>query len=68
MSKSIMQVSYWLGIASVVVALVWRAANAAGIWLPRGGVGYLSFFKGAILFLLAAVATASYAWFTARKP
>ena len=57
-----------LGIASVIVAFIWRAANAAGIWLPRGGVGYMSFFKGAILFLLAAVATASYAQFIARKP
>jgi hypothetical protein len=67
MPKTIMQVSYWLGITFVVVAFIWRVANAAGIWLPRGGVGYMSFFKGAILFLLAAVATASYAWCAARK-
>ena len=68
MSKIIMRVSYWLGIVSVVVALVWRAANAVGIWLPHGGVGYLSFFKGALLFLLAAVASASYAWCEERNP
>jgi hypothetical protein len=26
--------TYWLGIASLVTALLWRAFNALGLWLP----------------------------------
>ena len=70
MLKSIMQSSYWLGLASFVVALVWKAFNSIGIWLPRSDAtfAYMTFFKGGILFLLVAVATANYGWFSSQKP
>lgn len=64
MEKKILQYSYWLGVACVVVALVWRAATVmgfGGVPLMRGlSLTYTSFFKGALLFLLTAVATGAY--------
>jgi len=64
MEKKIMQYSYWLGVACVVVALVWRAANFAGYYLasvvPGVGLNYMSFFKGALLLLLVSIASGMY--------
>ncbi len=67
MEKHIITWSYWLGLASVVVALVLRAFNAFGIWLPQTlaqgrTVWYMSFYKGALLFFLIAIATANHTW------
>jgi hypothetical protein len=69
MLKSIMHSSYWLGVASFVVALVWKASSSLGIWMPRStaAINYTTFYKGGILFLLVAVATANYAWFGSQK-
>lgn len=71
MEKIIVRWSYWLGVACVVVALLMRTANAAGLMTvvdTRGMyIGYMSFFKGAILFLLTAVATSSYLSATTPK-
>ena len=72
MEKHIIQWSYWLGIVSAVIALVMRAFNAFGIWLPTAfaqgrTVWYMSFFKGALLFLLISIATANYSWAHSQK-
>jgi hypothetical protein len=34
MERNIVHWSYWLGIASLVIALCWRGFNALGLWLP----------------------------------
>jgi hypothetical protein len=54
--------SYWLGLLSAVIALVMRAFNAIGIFLPgtviQGTtIWYMSFYKAALLFLLINIAT-----------
>lgn len=59
--------SYWLGLASAVIALVMRAFNAFGFWLPGAvvqgvTVWYMSFYKAALLFLLINIATALDRW------
>lgn len=64
MEKQIIRWSYLLGVVCVLVAVLFRAMNAAG-WLhdidTRGAaIGYGSFLKGAVLFLLTCVATSSY--------
>jgi ABC-type microcin C transport system permease subunit YejB len=58
-------------VACAAVALLWRALNALGLGLSqiitRGNpVVYMTFYKGALLFLLAAVATANYIWIKGR--
>jgi uncharacterized membrane protein YkgB len=64
MEKKILQYSYWLGVACVAVALVWRAAAAmgfgGGLMMQGISLTYTSFLKGALLFLLTAVATGAY--------
>jgi hypothetical protein len=63
--KQIVTVSYWLGLLSSLIALGLRALNAIGILAPTvvqqgRTIWYMSFFKGALLFFLIAIATASY--------
>lgn len=66
MEKQIVTVCYWLGLLSSLIALALRALNIFGI-LARTVVQqgrtlwYMSFYKGALLFFLIAIATASYA-------
>jgi predicted membrane channel-forming protein YqfA (hemolysin III family) len=74
MEKHILRWSYWLGVISAVVALIWRGINAivglhpAGVAIvPGQTVWYMSFYKAALLFLLMAVASANYAWIRAAK-
>jgi hypothetical protein len=64
--------SYQLGLASAVIALALRSMNAFGLWLPRMvtqgvTIWYMSFFKGALLFLLISIATAHYSWARSQK-
>jgi len=66
MKKQIVTLSYWLGLLSSLIALGLRTLNALGILAPgviqQGKtIWYMSFFKGALLFFLIAIATASYA-------
>ena len=66
MEKQIETVSYWLGLLSSVIALGLRALNIFGILTPavvKQGqtLWYMSFYKGALLFFLIGIATASYA-------
>lgn len=63
MKKHIDTWSYWLGLASAVIALAMRTFNAFGVWLPGTVVQgmtiwYMSFYKAALLFLLINIATA----------
>lgn len=68
MEKLILRWSYWLGVISFVVAIVWRVVVvAAGKPLGFGGITYMSFYKVALLLLLTAIATACCAWFKAQK-
>ena len=74
MEKSILRWSYWLGVISAVIALVWRAINVAlglhpaGVAvIPGQTIWYMSFYKAALLFLLVAVASANYAWIRGQK-
>lgn len=64
MEKKILQYSYWLGVLCVAVAVAWRAADAMGLFgAPHTAVlslTYISFLKGALLFLLLTVATGAY--------
>ena len=68
MEKHIVTGSYWVALASAVIALLLRAFNAIGLFLPsataRAGetITYMSFYKGALLFFLIAIGTASYTW------
>jgi hypothetical protein len=64
--KQIVTLSYWLGLLSSLIALGLRTFNAFGMLAPgvvqQGRtIWYMSFFKGALLFFLIAIATASYA-------
>ena len=65
MKKHILAWSYRLGLASAVITLALRSVNAFGVWLPpvvtQGvTIWYMSFFKGALLFLLISIATSLY--------
>ena len=65
MEKHILTVSYWLGLLSTLITFGLRAASSFGTSTP-GGVkqgltfSYNSFYKGALLFLVIAIATAGY--------
>jgi hypothetical protein len=72
MEKKIVRWSYWLGVACVALSILMRALNLvglAGVNSPLGGnpVGYITFFRGAVMFLLAAIAGANYAWFNRQS-
>lgn len=73
MERNIVHWTYWLGIVSLVIALLWRVFNALGLWLPmyiKQGetVYYMSFYKASLLFFVAAIASSSYAVFKSQKP
>ncbi|MBI1738375.1 MAG: hypothetical protein HYR58_03925 [Acidobacteria bacterium] len=72
MEKKILQYSYWLGVISVVIAIVWRAVNALGYGLRPLAQGtsiyYMSFYKAALLFLLLSIATGAYSMAGKEKP
>jgi hypothetical protein len=64
MEKQVVRWSYLLGLACTVLAFLWRLGTLAGLapdFVIRGShLGYLSFLKGAVLFLVLAIATSSY--------
>jgi hypothetical protein len=64
MQRHILHWSYWLGIASLVVAALWRAANVFGLGLNKP-IFALTFYKGSLLLLVAAIASAT---FTSQRP
>jgi hypothetical protein len=68
MEKYILRWSYWLGVIIFAVTVVWRALIVAiGKPLGFGGLTYMSFYKGALLLLSVAIATACYTWFKTQK-
>ncbi|MBI4167192.1 MAG: hypothetical protein HY508_15815 [Acidobacteria bacterium] len=68
MEKHIVQVSYWLGLVSSLVALVWKGLEALHIASEGlGGFKYMTFYKGGLLFLLISIATAGCAWLKSQK-
>lgn len=69
MEKYIVRWSYWLGAICAVIALAWRGLVLFG-WgsaPPLVNFRYMSFFKGALLFLVLAIATSNYVWFKSQK-
>jgi len=72
MEKLIARLTYWLGIACLVIAVVWRIVNVFRSWqssaATAGPVGHLAFMHGSILFLVATIATACYVWLNSQKP
>lgn len=73
MEKLIARWSYWLGIACLVIAVIWRIVNAFRSWhslasTPGPIMGPLTFLHGSILFLVATIATVGYAWLNSQKP
>ena len=63
MEKRLVTVSYWLGLLSSLITLALRSLNAFGILTPTvvqqgRTIWYMSFYKGALLFFLIAIATA----------
>ena len=61
MEKHIARWTYWLGTACLVIAVIWRVSGIFVAPTPAFGVWPLSFYKGALVFFLAAIASASYA-------
>ena len=73
MEKLIANGSYWLGIVCLVIAAVWRAAAAFGLWVPSSStpahaIGHVTFLHASLLFFVTAIATASNAWLNSQKP
>ena len=66
MEKIIARWSYWLGIASVIVAIVWKGGNIFGLWraLPPtpSDISYWSFFNASLLFFATSIASACRVW------
>jgi len=72
LEKHIVTWSYWLGMLSALLCLALRFLNMLGILTPRlitlgQTLWYMSFFKGALLFFLIAIATSSYASVRGQK-
>jgi hypothetical protein len=63
MEKQLSALGYWLGLICTVLALIFRGCLAINIIPPHMGppggsaVSYLSFFHGAVLFFLLAIAS-----------
>jgi hypothetical protein len=67
MEKHILHWSYWLGVACLIIAAVWRVVNVFGL-ASGNSIFPLTFYKGSLLLLVAAIASASYAGFKSQKP
>jgi drug/metabolite transporter (DMT)-like permease len=63
MEKQLSALGYWLGLICTVLALIFRMFAVFNVTLPRMGppggnaISYLSFFHGAALFFLLAIAS-----------
>jgi hypothetical protein len=65
MEKNLLQATYWLGLACVAIAILWRGLNAvAGISgdlrVTGEAITYWSFMRGGGALLLVAIATGVY--------
>jgi hypothetical protein len=68
MEREMVRYSYWLGVALMVAALVWRVVNAFGLKSSVMTVSYMTLYKGAVILFLTAIATTGYAWVKSQKP
>jgi hypothetical protein len=83
MEKLIARWSYWLGIACMVIAVIWKivvvfrywhspastmGAATPGATTAAAVVGYSMFLHGSIMFLVATIASVGYAWLKSQKP
>ena len=61
MEKHIAQWSYWLGLASSLLAMIWKGLEVLNV-MPGdfGTLRYMTLYKGGLLFLVIAVATSSF--------
>ena len=71
MEKSILTISYWLGVLCTVLAVAMRVLNMLGVSfyevMTRGNpIAFRTFLNGAMLFFLAAIASAGYSWHKSR--
>jgi hypothetical protein len=68
MEKLIVQGSYWLGLVSSLLAVVWKGLESLRV-APEafGSFKYMTFYKGGLLFLLIAIAAAGCAWVKSQK-
>ena len=58
MEKYIGQWTYWLGLACSVLAMIWKGLEFLRVLPDRfGSLGYLTLYKGGLLFLVIALAT-----------
>ena len=66
MEKTIARWSYWLGIASAIVAIAWKGGNAFGLWraLPPtpADISYWSFYNASLMFFATSIASACRVW------
>jgi len=69
MEKYLVQGSFWLGLASSVVALVWKGLDVLNVVAGGlGGVTYMTLYKGGLLFLVISIATTGYVGLRSQKP
>jgi len=73
MEKLIARWSYWLGMACLVITVIWRIVRVLRSWqsssaATAAAIGHSSFLHASILFLVATIATACYAWLNSQKP
>jgi hypothetical protein len=59
MEKSICRLSFWLGIASLAICLIWRVVSVF-VAVPVGPLSFNSFYKAALLFLVTTIAAKAY--------
>ena len=57
MQKKLSQYAYLGGLVCVVIAIVWRAAAFAGLATQWWSINYTTFYKGALLLLVMAIAS-----------
>lgn len=68
MEKLIAVAGYWVGLVSLLLAVIMRllAMMGVGVWSASAGavpISYLTFFHGAEAFLLLSIASSAVAWF-----
>ena len=71
MEKHVIRWTYLAGVTCALIALLWRGMNFLGYGLraivPGQDVYYMSFYKAALILLLASIAAANYASYSSHK-